>query len=455
MALVLACGLGRIDLAGREAPPLAQFGGAVLVGDGEVFAGESQNQFRPGLVYVFRKSGASWVEAATITAPKSAVGDGFGWSLALDGSTLFVGAGAGATAIHVYTKQGANWTYASTVDPSVVPMPPAPPAPAPAAPPAGGAPAAAAAPPAPPVAQFGSAMAASGDWLLVGKAIAGGRGRGGAGPITAGAPGRGGAAPAQPAGAVFAFKRGANGQFAYHSTIASAADAATTAGDRFGSSIAMTGGVAIIGASGQGSDAGIAHEFNVDGDAWKSVRTFAPIGVQGTTAAFGSSVTMAGDQAIVSAPGEAGGYGSVYVFRKVTQQAGRGGGAGQPAPAAAGAAPAQGNIVWTEVARLAAPAGGRGDRFGSSVAAADREVWVGAPGAAGAGRVFVFSGSARVSRSMACACSVRSGPIRLRPARRSPSAATWRPWAPRARIAAAAASLYMSGTRSEAGANSR
>lgn len=390
-ALFLAFGIGRIDLAGREAPPFAQFGGAVLVGDGEVFAGEAQNQFRPGLVYVFRKTGASWVDSATITSPKSAVGDGFGASLALDGSTLFVG--AGASAIHVYTKQGANWTYASTVDATVVPMPPAPPAPASAAPPAGGAPAAAA-PTAPPVAQFGGAVAASGDWLLVGKAIAGGRGRGGAGPITAG-PGRGGAAPALPAGAVFAFKRGANGQYAYHSTIASAADAATTAGDRFGSSIAMTGGVAIIGASGQGSGAGIAHEFNVDSDTWKSVRTFAPIGVQGTTAAFGSSVTMAGDQAIVSAPGEAGGYGSVYVFRKVTQPAGRGGGAAPPAPAAAGTAPAPGgNIVWTEVARLTAPAGGRGDRFGSSVAAADREVWVGAPGAAGAGRVFVFSGNA-------------------------------------------------------------
>ena len=95
-AFVLAFGLARIDLAGREAPPFAQFGGAVLVGDGEVFAGESQNQFRPGLVYVFRKTGASWVEAATIASPKSAVGDGFGSSLALDGSTLFVGAGATA-----------------------------------------------------------------------------------------------------------------------------------------------------------------------------------------------------------------------------------------------------------------------------------------------------------------------------------------------------------------------
>ena len=44
--------------------------------------------------------------------------------------------------------------------------------------------------------------------------------------------------------------------------------------------------------------------------------------------------------------------------------------------------------------RLAAPAGGRGDRFGAALAADDREVWVGAPGAGGPGRVFVFPGSA-------------------------------------------------------------
>ena len=41
------------------ATELAQFGGAVLVGDGEVFAGESNNQFRSGLVYVYRKTGAA------------------------------------------------------------------------------------------------------------------------------------------------------------------------------------------------------------------------------------------------------------------------------------------------------------------------------------------------------------------------------------------------------------
>ena len=140
-------------------------------------------------------------------------------------------------------------------------------------------------------------------------------------------------APAQPAGAVFAFKRGADGQYAYHSTIASAADAAATAGDRFGSAIALTGTTALIGASGQNAGAGVVHEFAVDADAWKSVRTFAPIGAQGTRAAFGSLVASTAMQAFVAAPGDAGGYGAVYVFGKVAQP-GRGRGWRCAAPAA-------------------------------------------------------------------------------------------------------------------------
>jgi choice-of-anchor B domain-containing protein len=380
--------LARVDVSARSSAELAQFGGAVLVGDGEVFAAEANNQFRSGIVYVYRRSGGSWVEAMQLTAPKAAVSDGFGSSLALEGSTLFVG--AGASAVHVFTKQGSNWTFASTIDAATVPMPPAP-APAAAPAPPAGAPAAAAPaqPPAPNVARFGGAIAASGDWLLVGKEQAG-RGRG-AGP------GRGGPAVALPAGAVFAFKRAASGQYAYHSTVVSAADAAASAGDRFGSSIVLSGTTALIGASGQNAGAGVVHDFALEGDAWKSVRTFAPIGAQGSQAAFGSLVATDGTQAFVAAPGDAGGYGSVYVFRKVAQQGGRGGAPAAPAPAAAtpaspAATPASTNVQWIEGTRLAAPAAGRTDRFGASIAVSEGNVWVGAPGAGGAGRVFVFSG---------------------------------------------------------------
>ena len=53
------------------------FGGAVLVGDDEVFSAEAANNFRPGMVYVFRKTGSAWQQAQVLTAPNAAVLDQF------------------------------------------------------------------------------------------------------------------------------------------------------------------------------------------------------------------------------------------------------------------------------------------------------------------------------------------------------------------------------------------
>lgn len=380
---ILAARLGTSTTAASSppAPMFAAFGGTVLVGDGEVFVGEANNQFRPGTVYIYRKSGNSWTQAATLNGPSAAVGDQFGTSLALDGSRLFIGAGPGA--VHVFTKQGSSWTLASSIPLTAVPgATPIPPLGAPPLDPAIAATAI----------RFGNATAASGDWLLVGKQIPGG-GRGGFAPAGGG---RGGPTGPQPAGAVFVFKRDASGQYAYHSTIASA-DTANSAGDAFGSAIAFAGNTALIGAIGQSSRAGVVHEFAVDPNGtWTSQRTFAPQGVQGGET-FGSAISLSGDQAVISAPGDAGGYGAVYVFRKIAQAPGRRGGGGGNVAAPVAAPPASasgGNFTWSEIARLAAPAGLRVDRFGASLAANDGSVWVGAPGAGGPGRVFVFAGNA-------------------------------------------------------------
>ena len=345
---------------------LVGFGGTVLVGDNEVFSAEAANQFRPGMVYVYRKTGGSWQQAATLTAPNAAVLDQFGVSLALNGSTLFVG--AGSQTVHVFTKQGMTWTHSGMVSATSLP----------------GATAEA------PV-NFGTASAAIGEWLLVGKQVVG-AGRGGRGGA------RGGAAdaPPVPGGAVFAFRRGADGQYTYHSTIQSAD--ANNAADEFGASIATQGSIVLIGATGQSGRAGVVHEFAFAESAWVSQRTFAPLGVNGNEA-FGSRLSLSGDQVVVTAPGDAGGYGAAYIFRHAPQggQGRAGGGAQGGQQAAPAAPPASGNFTWVEVARLTAPAGLRTDRFGVALAADAKEVWVGAPGAGGVGgpgRVFVFTGNA-------------------------------------------------------------
>jgi choice-of-anchor B domain-containing protein len=353
---VLLAAVFAVTVFVSAAPNVAMvgFGGTVLVGDGEVFSAEAANQFRPGMVYVFRKTGGSWQQAAVLTAPTAAVLDQFGASLAREGNTLFVG--AGLSTVHVFTKQGMDWKHSGTVASSAVPG----------------------ATPQTPV-NFGTAVAATGDWLLVGKQVVGaGRGRGGQAPAAD--------APPVPAGAVFAFRRGADGQYTYHSTITSAD--ANNAADEFGASIAVEGPIVLISATGRANRTGIVHEFAFAENAWVNQRTFAPIGATPNDA-FGTRLALSGAQVVVTAPGDAGGYGAAYVYRRVAQ-GGRGrAGGGAPAPAA----PASGNFTWQEVARLASPTGARLDRFGAALAADNKEVWVGAPGAASAGRVFVFNGN--------------------------------------------------------------
>jgi choice-of-anchor B domain-containing protein len=219
--------------------------------------------------------------------------------------------------------------------------------------------------------------------------LMGGRGRGRAGGGGGGGRGGGEAPPALPAGAVYAFKRDASGQYAYHSTLTSA-DAASQAGNGFGAAIAVSENAALIAAIGQGERAGVVHEFELDADGtWQSRRTFAPIGGQ-PNATFGTALIRLDDQAVVTAPGDAGGYGAAYVFRRVAQGRGRGAGGGGGNQAAQGGR-GGGNFTWQEVARLTPPATTRADRFGAAVAGDAREIWIGAPGAAGSGRAYIFT----------------------------------------------------------------
>ena len=331
-------------VAAREtSAPVAQaFGATVLVGDGEVFVGEALNQFRPGTVYVYRKAAGGWQQAATLQKPGAAVGDRFGSSLVLDGSRLFVG--RVPTAVHVFEKQGTAWTHVAQIESSAVT----------------GA----------ENVQFG-AMGASGDWLLIGQQAAFAGRRGGAN------------APAVPQGKVYAFKRNASGGYDFQSTLTSPEQ--ETAGDGFGSAIAIAGNTALIGAAGHGSRAGLVHEFELNASgAWARARSFAPQGV-GPNEGFGFNILLNGVEAVVTAPGDAGNYGAAYVWRKVEQAGRRGGG-----PGGADAPPPTRNFTWLEITRLTQPAGVRSSLFTQSVAVDGSEIWVSAPRAGSAGGAYIF-----------------------------------------------------------------
>ena len=316
----------------RVAPAsMAAFGAAVAAGDGEVFVGEAQTLFRPGAVYIFRKGAGGWAQATTVQAPDSKVGDGFGSRLLFDGTTLFVS--AGPKMLHTYRKAGTTWQHSGTIEAATAGAD----------------------------VSFGPVLSVSGDWLMINKQPGG---------FQQGSP--------PPTGTVYAFRRGANGQFAYHSTIVRTDSAA--AGNGFGTAIGLNGNVALIGANGERARAGLVHEYVFENNAWTFKRSIAPFS-GGMNHTFGSRIAVYQNFAAITAAGEGGGYGAVYLFRK-SPTGGPGG-----APAAAGQAR---DSSWAEVARLTSPTGRRQENFGVAIALDAREIWVGAPTSVRTGATYVF-----------------------------------------------------------------
>ena len=62
-----------------------------------------------GAAYVFTRSGSTWSQRAELTAADGAAGDGFGYAVALSGSTAVVGAPY-KSAAYVFTGSGGTWT---------------------------------------------------------------------------------------------------------------------------------------------------------------------------------------------------------------------------------------------------------------------------------------------------------------------------------------------------------
>jgi hypothetical protein len=98
-----------------------QFGYSVAVdGDTAIVGVPNDNvgaNSDQGSAYVFTRSGTNWTQQAQLTAADGAVGDLFGYSIALFGDTALVGAlgnNVGANSdqgsAYVFTRSGTNWT---------------------------------------------------------------------------------------------------------------------------------------------------------------------------------------------------------------------------------------------------------------------------------------------------------------------------------------------------------
>jgi len=175
---------------------------------------------------------------------------------------------------------------------------------------------------------FGSALSLHGDVVLVG----------------ADAEGEG-------AGAAYLFRRDDSGQWRRTARFA-AADARSNA--RFGSSVALHDGIALVGSHGCDDRKGAAYVFVRDETGvWRQEAKLTP-DAQATQALFGAALAVNGTYALIGAPGEQDFEGAAYLFRR------------------------SGNGKWTLSARLRADDGLAFDQFGISVALARNQALIGA-----------------------------------------------------------------------------
>jgi hypothetical protein len=326
---------------------------------------------------------------AELSDGQPAAYEDFGGAVALDGDTALVGAGykpvggqAYAGAAYVYVRSGRGWSLqAALMDPGAA---------------AGDG--------------FGGAVALDGDTALIGADNRSVDGR-------------------EHAGAAYVYVR-SGGAWSLQAELTASAAAAN---DWFGSSVALDGDTALIGAGGRtvGGQyyAGAAFVFARAGAVWsQQAELTAGFGAAGDE--FGHAVALSGDTALVGAGnrtvGGAAGAGAAYVFGRAgavwsqlaeltapdaASRAGFGSAldlSGDTALIGAGGAPAGGRVesgaayiytrsgmTWSQQAQLTDPGGTAGDWFGCALALSGDRALIGAWGAtvegkSQAGAAYVF-----------------------------------------------------------------
>ncbi|MBV6495985.1 MAG: hypothetical protein DCC44_09955 [Acidobacteria bacterium] len=312
------------DLFGAS---VAAYGDTAIVGAFGVSSGT-------GSAYVFERSGSSWTQVQQLIASDASLGDNFGVSVAISGSTAIVGAyndDVGANpdqgSAYVFFYSGGSWIEQAQLTGTS----------------------------GPPGGQFGYSVSISGDTAIVGAALDDAFGN-------------------SNRGAAYVFTR--SGSLWTQQAYLSASDG--VADDQFGNSVAVSGDVAVVGAYlddvGTNSNQGSAYVFKRSGTIWTQTEHLTPSdGIAGQS--VGVSVAVSGNNAIAGSPydqiGSNSAQGSAYVFRVL-------------------------GTGWTQEAQKVASDGAGGDRLGSSVAISGDTAVVGAPdknGGQGSAYVFVRSGA--------------------------------------------------------------
>jgi len=308
-----------------------RFGFSVAISGDTVVVGartEDTGGADGGSAYIFTRSGTTWTQQQKIQASDAQASDFFGNSVAIDGDIVIVGAngedtgGAGAGAAYVFTKTGTTWTQQQKIQASDLQ--------------AGD--------------QFGWRVAISGDTVIVGATY----------EDTGGTD----------AGAAYVFTR--SGTTWTQQQKIQASDAQAT--DYFGWSVAIDGDTVVAGArneSAAGAYAGSAYIFTRDGTTWTEQQKIQASDPEASDL-FGASVSISGDTVVVGADGEdtgASNAGAAYIFTRD-------------------------GTTWTEQQKIQASDPEANDQFGQSVAISGDTVVAGAnledTGVTGAGAAYIF-----------------------------------------------------------------
>jgi hypothetical protein len=316
------------------------------------------------------RNNGSWSQQAYLKASNTGEGDTFGFSVAVSGDTVVVGAwfessattgvngnqadnsALASGAAYVFARSGATWSQQAYLKASNTG--------------AGD--------------SFGSSVAIAGDTIVVGAF--------GEDSAATGVDGNQADNSAQNAGAAYVFVR-SNGTWSQQAYLKASN---TDAGDAFGWSVAIAGDTVVVGAIGERSgapvvngdqadnsafDAGAAYVFVRSGTTW-SQQAYLKASNTDPNDQFGASVALSDDTIVVGAPGEDSPATGVN-------------GGNQAINIAFGAGAAylfvRSGTTWSQQAYLKASNTGAGDAFGSAVAVSGDTIIAGAPAedSAGAG----------------------------------------------------------------------
>jgi hypothetical protein len=304
------------ELKGSDTVASDEFGVSVAVSGTTAVVGTSGASYA-GRAYVFAKTASGWAQVAELKGSDATPGDRFGSAVAVSGPTVVVGAYDQANDVgraYVFAKTASGWAQ---------------------------------------VAELKGSDTAAGDYFGWSVAISG--------PTAlVGAVGH-----AKFTGRAYVFTKRASGW----TQTAELEGPGTVSESGFGTSVAVAGGTAIVGAEGYAKGTGRAYVFTKTASGWTQI---AELKGPGTIAGdnFGASVATSPTTAVVGAFGRDSSAGGAYVF----------------ADTATG---------WKETAELKASDTTAGDYFGISVAISGKSIVVGAyDHANGAGRAYVFTQTA-------------------------------------------------------------